>query len=87
MIISKSYFRVAILVVQQSFLRLEIKLIQLTYPLLSWVIQKNSLCTVGNIQFLKTTINLEKYENHIFSVRMASALDLSSLYEWLLLPV
>ena len=73
---------------QQSFLRMGKKLIQRTYPLLSSVFQKNSLCTVGNIiQFLKTTINLEKYENHIFSIRMASALDLSSLYEWLLLPV
>ena len=79
MIISKSYFRVAILVVQQSFLRLEIKLIQLTYPLLSWVIQKNSLYTVGNIQFLKTTINLEKYENHIFSTWLARGSDLSKL--------
>ena len=77
MIITENFFGVAILVMQQSFLRMEVKLIQ-----------KNSLCTVGNIiQFLKTTINLEKYENHIFSVRMASALDLSSLYEWLLLPV
>ena len=77
MIISESYFGVAILVMQQSFLRMEIK----------WI-QKISLCTVGNIiQFLKTTINLEKHENPIFSIRLASASDLSSLYEWLLLPV
>ena len=62
---------------QQSFLRMETK-----------SIQKTSFCTVGNIiQFLKTKINLEKYENPIFSIRLASALDLSSLYEWLLLPV
>ena len=77
MIISESYFGVAILVMQQSFLRMEIK----------WI-QKISLCTVGNIiQFLKTAINLEKHENPIFSIRLASASDLSSLYEWLLLPV
>ena len=40
---------------------MEIKLIQRTYALQSWVFQKNSLCTVGNIiQFLKPTISLEK---------------------------
>ena len=77
MIISESYFRVTILVMQQSFLRMEMK-----------SIQKDSFCTVGNIiRFLKTTINLEKYENPIFSIRLASALDLISLDEWLLLPV
>ena len=77
MIISESYFRVTILVMQQSFLRMEMK-----------SIQKDSFCTVGNIiGFLKTTINLEKYENPIFSIRLASALDLFSLDEWLLLPV
>ena len=59
MIVSESYFSVAILVMQQPFLQMEIKLIQRTYPLLSWVFQKNSLCTVGKvIQFLKTTNNL-----------------------------
>ena len=63
-----SNFGVGILVMQQSFLRME------------------TICTVGNIiQFLKTKINLEKYENPIFSIRLASALDLSSLYEWFLL--
>ena len=77
MIISESYFGVAILVMQQAFQRMEIK-----------SIQKDSLCTVGNIiRFLKTKINLEKYENSIFSIRQASASDLSSLYEWLLLAV
>ena len=41
---------------------MEIKSIQrTTYPLQSWVFQKNSLCTVGKIiQFLKPTISLEK---------------------------
>ena len=49
MIISESYFGVAMLVMQQSFLRMEIKSL----------IQKSSFCTVGNIiQFLKTTISL-----------------------------
>ena len=77
MIISESYFGVAILVMQQAFQRMEIK-----------SIQKDSRCTVGNIiRFLKTKINLEKYENSIFSIRQASASDLSSLYEWLLLAV
>ena len=77
MIISESYFGVAILVMQQAFQRMEIK-----------SIQKDSLCTVGNIiRFLKTKISLEKYENSIFSIRQASASDLSSLYEWLLLAV
>ena len=77
MIISESYFGVAILVMQQAFQRMEIK-----------SIQKESLCTVGNIiRFLKTKISLEKYENSIFSIRQASASDLSSLYEWLLLAV
>ena len=77
MIITENFFGVAILVMQQSFLRMEVKLIQ-----------KNSLCTVGNIiQFLKTTINLEKYEKPTFSIRLASASDLSSLCEWLFLPV
>ena len=43
---------------QQSFLRMEIK-----------SFQKNSFCTRDKIiQFLKTTINLEKYENPIFSI-------------------
>ena len=77
MIISESYFGVTILVMQQSFLRMEIK-----------SIQKNSFCKVGKIiQFLKTTTNLEKYENPIFSIQLASASGLSSLYEWLPLPV
>ena len=77
MVISESYFGVAILVVQQSFLRMEIK-----------SIQKNYFCTAGNIiQFLKTTIILEKYENPIFSIRLVSASDLSSLYELVLLSV
>ena len=77
MVISESYFGVAILVVQQSFLRMEIK-----------SIQKNYFCTVGNIiQFLKTTIILERYENPIFSIWLVSASDLSSLYELVLLSV
>ena len=77
MVISESYFGVAILVAQQSFLRMEIK-----------SIQKNYFCTVGNIiQFLKTTIILERYENPIFSIRLVSASDLSSLYELVLLSV
>ena len=75
MIITENVFGVAMLVMQQSFLRMEIKLIQ-----------KNSLCTVGNIiQFLKTTINVEKYEKPIFFIRLASASVLSSLCEWLFL--
>ena len=59
---------------------MEIKLVQRTYPLLSSVFQKNSLCTVGKIiQFLKTTMSLEKNENHIFSIRLTSESGLSSL--------
>ena len=46
---SESCFNLAILVMQQSFLRMEIKLIKSTYPLLSWVFQKNLLRTVGKI--------------------------------------
>ena len=40
MIISESYFGVAILATQQSFLQMETKLIERTYPLLSLVFQK-----------------------------------------------
>ena len=40
MIISESYFDVAILATQQSFLQMETKLIERTYPLLSLVFQK-----------------------------------------------
>ena len=45
---------------------MEIKSIQGTYPLQSWVFQKNSLFTVGKIiQFLKPTVSLEKkWEPH-----------------------
>ena len=80
-----SNFGVAILVIQQSFLQMETK-----------SIQKNSFCTVGNIiiiQFLKTKINLEKYENPIFSIRLTRAqyysLDLEyskiRIWYWILL--
>ena len=52
---------------QQSFLRMEIKLIQRTYPSLPRVFQKNSLCIVGKIvQFLKTTSNLERKREPYF---------------------
>ena len=49
MIISESYFGVAILATQQSFLQMETKLIERAYPLLSSVFQKNSLRTLFSV--------------------------------------
>ena len=69
---------VAIFVMQQQFLRTETKLIQ---PLSLTVLSVSENFVVHIIHCLRTTNNLEKYENHIFSTRLAIALDLSSLYE------